>query len=255
MPDLPSDPRISLGKPDYTTLEFPEPPDDRPYIVINMVMSLDGTVTVEGTERGLGSQLDQALMRELRVHADVVMNGAGTLRASGTSSRVSEDYQALRRSRGKPPNPTAAVITRSGNLPLDRGFFTERDFDAMIYLADSVPAERRAAIEATGRPFVVLPTDGLLEGMLAHMRHDLSARLLLVEGGPHLNGSLFELGAVDEYFFTLGPVIVAGNSPLAAVVTSRAPAIDRLTRLELVSLSFEPSTNEHYLRYRVAPGA
>jgi 2,5-diamino-6-(ribosylamino)-4(3H)-pyrimidinone 5'-phosphate reductase len=255
MPDLPSDPRISLGKPDYTTLEFPEPPADRPYVVINMVMSLEGTVTVEGTERGLGSPTDQALMRELRVHADVVMNGASTLRASGTSSRVPEDFQALRRSRGKAPNPTAAVITRSGDLPLQRAFFTERDFDAMVYLADSAPRERREAIEATGRPAVVLPSDGLTEHMLAHMRHDLGAGLLLVEGGPHLNGSLFELGAVDEYFVTLGPVIVAGNKTLAAVVASRPPTIDGLTRLELVSLAFEPSTNEQYLRYRVARGS
>jgi riboflavin biosynthesis pyrimidine reductase len=87
VPD-PTPPRLSVGKPDYTALEFPPPPADRPYVVTNMVMSLDGSVVVEGTERGLGSAVDQALMRELRVPVDVVMNGAGTLRASGTSSRA-----------------------------------------------------------------------------------------------------------------------------------------------------------------------
>jgi riboflavin biosynthesis pyrimidine reductase len=82
------------------------------------------------------------------------------------------------------------------------------------------------------------------------MRQHLDARLLLVEGGPHLNGALLDLDAVDEYFLTLGPVIAAHNDPLAAVVGPRPPTIEGLTHLDLVSLAFEPSTNELHLRYR-----
>ena len=78
------------GKPDYTALSFPPPPADRPTVILNMVSSADGRAVIEGTERGLGSPTDQRLMRELRVHADVVLNGAGTLRASGTSSRTGD---------------------------------------------------------------------------------------------------------------------------------------------------------------------
>ena len=79
-----------MAKPDYTSLELPPPPDDRPYVLINMVMSADGKVVVEGTEQGIGSKVDQRLMRELRVNADVVLNGANTLRASGSSSRLGD---------------------------------------------------------------------------------------------------------------------------------------------------------------------
>lgn len=248
---MPDPARISLGKPDYARLEFPMPPEDRPYVLTNMVMSLDGTVVVEGTERGLGSATDQAVMRELRVGVDVVMNGAGTLRASGTSSRVAtEAHQALRRSRGRSPHPLAAVVTTSGDLPLDRAFFTERDFDAVVFVADAAPPARRAAIEATGRPMVVLPTADFLARVLRHLREERGARTLLVEGGPHLLGALFALGAVDEYFLTLGPVAVAGNAPLAAALSSRPPTIEGLTRFELVSAALEPATSELYLRYR-----
>lgn len=252
MADTSSRPRMSTGKPDYTLLGFPPPPADRPYVVSNMVMSLDGTVVVEGTERGLGSSIDQTLMRELRVNADVVMNGAGTLRASGTSSRVNVAHQALRRSRGQSAQPLAAVLSTSGDMPLDRAFFTERDFEAMVYLASTAPPERAAAIEATGRTLVILPAEDFLANVLRHMRGELGARVLLIEGGPRLLGALVALGAVDEYFLTLGPVVVGGNAPLAAVVGTRPPAIDGLTHLELVSLALEPSTNELYLRYRVA---
>ena len=40
---------------------FPAPPADRPYVVLNMVSSVDGRVVVEDTERGLGSPRDQRL--------------------------------------------------------------------------------------------------------------------------------------------------------------------------------------------------
>lgn len=72
-------------KPDYTRLEFGAAPLDRPYVILNMVSSIDGKAVVEGSEKGLGSKTDQRLMRELRTNADTILNGAGTLRASGTS--------------------------------------------------------------------------------------------------------------------------------------------------------------------------
>ena len=124
------------AKPDYTALQFPAPPPDRPYVLVNMVMSADGKVVIEGTEQGLGSRVDQRLMRELRANADVVITGAGTLRASGATSRVRyADLERLRTARGRSPNPTAAVLSGSGDLPLDGLFFTADDFDAMVYLS------------------------------------------------------------------------------------------------------------------------
>ena len=112
---------IHTGKPDYTSLDLPPAPPDRPYVLMNMVMSADGKVVIEGTEAGIGSTTDQRLMRELRTNADIVLNGANTLRASGTSSRLGdESLEALRIARGKPRYPIAAVVSRSGALPLER---------------------------------------------------------------------------------------------------------------------------------------
>ena len=243
------------GKPDYTALDLPPAPADRPYVLLNMVASLDGKVAVEGRERGLGSPTDQRLMRELRVNADVILNGAGTLRASGTSSRIdAEELQAIRRERGKTPAPTAAVISRSGDLTLDRRFFTAHDeFDAVLYLASSAPADRRAAIVATGRPVIDVPPDDALPNALHHMRHELRAEVLLVEGGPTLNGALLQANALDELFLTLGPLIVGGSRGLTAVETSVTPTVDGLTRMKLIHAIPNPETGEVYLRYRHRP--
>jgi riboflavin biosynthesis pyrimidine reductase len=238
--------------PDYTALTFPPPPADRPYVILNMVTSLDGRVVVEDTERGLGSPRDQRLMRELRVHADVTLNGAGTLRASGTSSRLGDPaLEDLRERRGLPRLPIASVLSRTGDLPLERLFFTARDFQAIVYLSSAAPDDRAAAIEATGRQVVRLPAGDEIASMLRHMHRDLGARLLLVEGGPMINGQLFDLGCVDEFFLTLGGVVVNGNRPKTAVESDRLPALDALTRLELLSAVPNGATDELYLRYRV----
>ena len=142
------------------------------------------------------------------------------------------------------------MLSASGDLPLERVFFTADDFDAVVYVIESTPDEQREAISATGRQVVVLGSDPVPE-MLRHMRHELAAEVLLVEGGPAMNGELFRLGLVDEFFLTLGPVVVSGDVTLSAVAGAFTPTIDTVSRLELVSAVPNPETSELYLRYRV----
>ena len=241
-----------MAKPDYTSLELPPAPAGRPYVIMNMVMSVDGKVVVEGTEAGIGSKVDQRLMRELRVNADVILNGANTLRASGTSSRLGDEIlEQLRISRGKPRYPVAAVISASGDLPLEKILFTARDFPAVVYLSKKAPAERRKAIEATGRPVIQVPVRDAMPRMLEHMRHELKADVLLVEGGPDVNSQLFRAGLVDELFLTIGPVIVGGRLTKTPV-TGEAPFTRKtLPQMELLWAVPNEATSELYCRYRV----
>ena len=239
-------------KPDYTALDLPEPPTDRPYILMNMVMSADGKVVIEGTEAGIGSKTDQRLMRELRANADAVLNGANTLRASGTSSRLGDEgLEELRIANGKPRFPIAVGLSRSGKLPLDKIFFTARDFDAVVYLSEEAPADRKAALVATGRPVHIVPAGAEITAMLKHMRQELDVKVLLVEGGPTVNAQMYELGVVDEYFLTLGPVIVGGRDTLTAVEGEWAFSRDDVKHLELLAAVPNPETNEVYVHYRV----
>lgn len=219
-----------------------------------MVMSADGKTVIGGTEQGIGSATDKRLMRELRVNADVVLTGAGTLRASGASPRLGDEtLEQMRLDRGKPRFPTAAVFSRSGDLPLDRAFFTARDFDAVVYASPGMSAERYEAVAAAGRPMFRLPSEGTeaISAMLAHMRRELGAQVLLCEGGPTTNAQFFELGVVDEYFLTLGPVIVGGKDTLTAVEGDRAFSREDVKRMDLISAVPNPGTSEVYLRYRV----
>ena len=236
---------------DYAKLELPEPPPGRPYVAINMVMTVDGRTAVEGTERGIGSAVDQRLMRELRVHFDVVMNGGGTFRASGTSARPGRpELEALRVSRGMPAAPIAAVLTGSGELPRERRFFSDRSFEAVIYLADSAPPGTRERLAEAGRPVVPVPAEGAVEAALAHMREDLGARRVLVEGGARLNGAFLRAGLADEFFLTLAPRIAGGEPAHPAVAWEGEATLAGMRGLELIAAEPCAETGEVFLRYR-----
>jgi riboflavin-specific deaminase-like protein len=241
-----------MTKPDYTSLTLPEPPTDRPYVLVNMVMSLDGKVVLGDTEQGIGSKVDQRLMRELRVLADVVLNGAETLRKSGTSPRLGgfEELEVLRKNRGKSRFPIGAVVSSSGDLPLEKMFFTSDEFRAIVYLGEEAPAERRAAVEATGREVVILPREKRFETMLGHMRRELGAVVVLLEGGPTVNAGMLAADAIDELFFSVGPLLIGGRETITPVEGAGFNAMTA-PRLDLVSATPNEETHELYLRYRV----
>ena len=241
-----------MAKPDYSRLTLPPPPDDRPYVLMNMVMSVDGKAVVGGDESGLGSDIDRRLMREIRTNADVILVGANTLRTTGASSRLgAEDLEQIRIASGRPRFPIASLLSRSGNLPLEKIFFTARDFDAVVYLSDGTPEAAASAVEATGRTVVRLPEGENLPAMLAHMREHLSANVLLVEGGPTTNAGFFRQGLVDELFVTVGPFVVGGRDTPTIVEGEGRVALEELRAMELLSAETNAEANELYLRYRV----
>ena len=239
-----------MSKPDYTALQFPRAAG-RPYVILNIVTSLDGHVTTGRSEEGLGSEVDQRLMRELRLHADVVLDGAETLRISGASPRLGDpELEALRVARGKERLPVIATLTATGDLPLDRSFFTASDFRAVVYAGNDMPVHRRRILAATGRDVVDVPVDNPVPTMLAHMRDALECELLLCEGGPTTNRLMFDAGVVDELFLTLGPVVVGGRNRLGAIAGREHIPQGQMPRFELVHAHPNPETDEVYLRYR-----
>ncbi len=236
---------------DYTQLSFPDPPQDRPFVAINMVMSADGRTVVDGTERGLGSTLDQRLMRELRVHFDVVLNGAATFRASGTSARLNNPrLEQWRTDRGMSPSPIAAVLTKSGELPPERRFFTDHTFQAIIYLSSAAPESVRQELETRGRPVVVVAEGDEASTALNHMKSELGVSRVLVEGGAKLNGDLIRHDCVDEYFLTLAPKVTGGQSGHPAIQWPGDPTASEIRQLELLH-AVTAATGEVYLRYRM----
>lgn len=194
-----------------------------------MVSSVDGAATVDGRVGSLTSPADQRLLLTLRAVSDVVLVGAGTVRAEGYGPlRVADDVAARRTSRGQTPHPGLAVVTTSGRLDLDHPLFTQAVTRPLV-----LTTERSAtAAMAEVADVVTVGTETLdLFGALARLR-ERGLRRIVCEGGARLNESLLGAGLVDELVLTTSPSLVGGDA--ARIVTGpglRPPRRARLTQV------------------------
>lgn len=226
---------------------LPEPPAARPYTTLNMVTSVDGKAAVGGKAAPLGSDLDHRLMRAIRAAHDAILIGAGTLRAEGIDPRVGAEQRARRMARGLSPQPLAALLTRAGDLPLERRWFRYEGVERVVLAGArlAAQAERHAAIAAAARVILAPTAEPDPAWVMRALRETCGARYLLVEGGASLNGALIAAGLVDEICWTLAPKIAGGDTALTMVTGPNLPAMPRLT---LASAYLHE--DEFFLRYR-----
>src|SRR6478609_1823042 len=116
---------------------------------INFVESADGAATLDGRSGALGGATDRTLMQVLRTMADVIVVGAGTVRAEGYGGvTVSAEHSAWRTHRGLPAQPALAVVSRHLDLEPDAPFFTEAVGRPVIVTSGAAPVARRRALAA-----------------------------------------------------------------------------------------------------------
>lgn len=216
--------------------------ESRPYLVCNMVSSVDGRVAVQGRSGSLGTDLDRQVFQLLRTQADAVLVGTGTLRAERYGRLVRDPAMRARRvAEGLAPDPLAFVISRSGDVPWDIPLF--RDPGSVVVLATAAPdppPDVPASVHVMRFDLAELTPAAALERLRAE--HDV--RSVLCEGGPALNGALIGEDAFDELFISLSPVL-AGGDPLTAVTGT----LPELVWLELVWVL--EGDGMLFLRYRV----
>jgi riboflavin biosynthesis pyrimidine reductase len=174
-------------------------PADRAFVRLNMISSADGGSAVDGLSGGLGNRDDHAVYKALREAADGVLVGLGTV--------VAEHYHPS--SDGRLRIYVVADTTDiSGNPELfESGQATLVLTEDAGRAPDGVP-ELRAGTGA----FVDLEI----------LLRQLPGQVLIAEGGPTLAGALASKGLIDEFFLTVAPRVVAGDS--GRVV--RGPAAD-----------------------------
>ena len=93
-------------------------PKERPYLVLNMVATLDGKVVLDGDAHGIGNEADQALLAQLRTQADGVMIGAETARVERVE-RVVADPPLQEQRPLEELQPGGPTSIRGGTLPLE----------------------------------------------------------------------------------------------------------------------------------------
>ena len=193
-----------------------------PRLYANFVASLDGVVAIPGRNQSshliaARSDADRFVMGLLRACADVVLIGSGTLSDSPRTEwtpdhafpPAAEAYAKLRHDRGRPPQPTLAVLSGSGRLDPQHPGLSRR---ALILTSEHGAAQlgrslpRSAAIVPIGSSRTLEPPAAI--EALRRRGHGL----ILCEGGPTVLGGLVARGLVDELFLTISPLL-AGRAP------------------------------------------
>jgi riboflavin biosynthesis pyrimidine reductase len=183
-----------------------------PGVRVNFVSSIDGAATAgglaEGVSGGLSGPADKRHFELLRRACDVVVVGAGTVRAEGYGPmRVSDASARWRREHGMPEHPVFAIV--SGRLHLDphSRLFTEAPVRPILITGERAFGHDRFAADmiVAGEDDVDLPA--ALDALRSH-----GFTRILCEGGPSLFGSLLAVDAVDELCITITPRLEAGDA-------------------------------------------
>jgi 5-amino-6-(5-phosphoribosylamino)uracil reductase len=196
----------------YGADDRPAPPG-RPWVLANMVASVDGATAVDGRSGALGGPVDRAAFTAIRAIPDVILVAAGTARAEGYGPpKTPEAIQATRERRGQSAKPRIALVTRSVDLDLDTDLFADPTSRCIVVVPTDAPADRVAAVRAVA-DVLEAGTGGVdLPECLRQLRAG-GASVVLAEGGPSLLGQLAAADLIDEQCLTVSPNVVSGGSP------------------------------------------
>ncbi len=216
---------------ELTELERPPPPG-RPWVMVNMVVSVDGAAAVDGLSGELGGDADREVFLTLRGLPDAIMAASRTVKAEDYGpARPSDHVRAERRRRGQSEVPPIVVLSGSVSFDWEHRFFSEAVAPPLIVTTTDADQERVDAARRVADVIEVGTGTVDLTRALAALR-EREIALLLVEGGPSLNGQLLQEGLVDELHLTLAPSMVSGDAiriargdPLAAPYALRLAGI------------------------------
>lgn len=226
----------------YGQLGFPSPSADRPWIYANFVQSLDGIVSLLGAHPS-GSDISQSaedrwLMDLLRVHAEAVLLGMGTLKAETALGRpgprgpvfriVEPTLQELRAKlhRGRERN---IFVGASGDIYFDSyAAFDGKKADAILLTTSNGASRLAPQLRERPQIQVIACGDGRtvdLPQAMHILRTEMNVRYLLCEGGPTLYSNMLRDRLIDEIFLTVSPIQVGQHVPQSEVEDSAGMAV------------------------------
>lgn len=171
-------------------------PDGRPWLGICMVASLDGSTVVDGASAALSNPRDTEVLMTLRRLADVIIVGAGTVRAEGYGPP-------------KTPGQRIGVVTNSGDVDVTSPLFASGA--GFVICSEITPVPRHVDVLRAGSDGVDL---AVALARLGEITPGVS--FVQAEGGPALNGALLDAQLVDELDLTLSSQLVGGSGPRLA---------------------------------------
>src|SRR5688500_1647085 len=182
----------------------------RPLVVFKSAATLDGKVaTASGDSKWISNEASRARAHRWRAEVDAV--------AVGIHTAMSDDPLLTSRVDAVAKQPTRIVFDSEGSLKLDSQLVRSID-EAPLIVVCSRAATRTTveALESAGAD-VVVSTGQNEPARLSAALGELGARgiqSILLEGGPHLAGTFFDIDEIDELRLFVAPIVAGGGDSL-----------------------------------------
>lgn len=224
--------------------------DRYPHTTTILAITADGKIAdYTRSAARFGSATDKAHLESQISLVDGVIFGAGTLRAYGTSLPIfNTQLKQLRLNRGQNPQPIHLVVSASGSIASDLKFFQQPIPRWLLTTQENTQLWQNNNLFDR---IMVGKTDANLNfewtEILARL-YDLGMQKLAILGGAELVTSLLAIGAIDEIWLTVCPVIFGG-------VTAPTPVAGKgwlhSESIKLDLLEVKHIDREVFLHYRV----
>ncbi|WP_156993929.1 pyrimidine reductase family protein [Pseudonocardia acaciae] len=200
-----------------------------PRVRVNFVTSIDGAVTLGGLSNDLSDPDDQLVFQLLRMMADVVLVGAGTLRLENYNPlTVGTEAREWRRAHGLPEHPVLAVVSGRLTALAEQRAIAAAPVRPIVLTHAGSPAGQRAVLESMA-DVVVCGERGVDAGLLVDALVARGLPQVLCEGGPELFGTLAGADRVDEVCLSVSPLLAG---PGAGRIIAGSP-FSLATRMDL----------------------
>lgn len=169
----------------------------KPYIILNVAMSLDGRIARKGERIVFSNELDKARRDEIRKSVDGIMVGINTVLVDNPKLTISEK---------KEENPTRIIIDSYGRVPDNANVLDNKARNIVVV---STAAEPSRIKELSKKASVIICGDDNVDVVkLMDELYKRGIKRILLEGGGHLNKSMLEANLVDEIYVSIAPVII-----------------------------------------------
>jgi len=179
---------------------------NRPHVIINCAMSLDGKIaSPSGKQMKISCEEDIKRMYELRNESDAVLVGIGTVLSDDPKLTVKEKYVK------KPKQPTRIVLDTDCKTPVDALVVNDATKTLIITGKDC----NKKYLKNVEVIKCKTTDEGLIDlENLIKILTEKGIKKLMVEGGSTVIGNFLKTGFVDDLFVYVAPIIVGGkNTP------------------------------------------
>ena len=177
-----------------------------------MVLTLDGASTgADGLSGSISSEGDKKVFAETRRLSDVVLVGAGTIRAEHYKPFLANPAAASERaSLGLAVAPLLVIVSASLHLPWSDPVFSESALRPLVLTVENCDGAALAIAHQHADVSVLPGTRVDPVVVLDHLRSRGLLRIVC-EGGPHLLSEMSHSKTIDEADITVAPLIVGGG--------------------------------------------